>query len=466
MQQKVPHQEGGAAIEQSQHEDRMHTTEAPRRRAFLVGAEIASASSQWPVEDSLEELTLLANTAGLEVVGSIYQKLSHPYPKYFIGPGKLRELATLREHFDYDLVIFDDELTPGQTRNLERELGLGVLDRTALILDIFAQHARTHEGRLQVELAQYEYLLPRLRRQWTHLERQAGQGGTAAGGSVGLRGPGETQLELDRRAINQRIAWLKEQLAAVHRHRELYRKRRRQRGVPVIALVGYTNAGKSTLLNALSDAEVLVQDQLFATLDPTTRQIVLPNGQQVLLTDTVGFIQKLPTQLVAAFRATLEEISEAHLLLHVLDITHPNAQEQTDAVEATLRELGVQDKPMLTVLNKVDSMKGVDASEVDLLASDMGLPTDYIAVSARKGWGLDALRTRMETALASTMVFCDALIPYARNDLVSLWHERGFVEQQQFEAEGTHLTGRLPHVLFNRFADFVNGHCGNGTAGS
>ncbi|RRR78678.1 MAG: GTPase HflX, partial [Candidatus Viridilinea halotolerans] len=236
---------------------RLHTTEQPRTRAILVGAEVASMKSAWSAPDSLRELELLADTAGLEVVGSIFQRLDQPAPKFFIGPGKVKEVAALRDQTGAGLVVFDDELSPSQTRNLEEELQVGVLDRTALILDIFAQHARTHEGRLQVELAQYNYLLPRLRRQWTHLERQAGTGGgTSAGGVVGLRGPGETQLEIDRRLIDRRIAALKEQLADVHRHRELYRKRRRQNGMPVIALVGYTNAGKSTLLNALSGADV------------------------------------------------------------------------------------------------------------------------------------------------------------------------------------------------------------------
>lgn len=435
----------------------MHETEAPRKRVFLVGAEIVGLPGQWPAEDSLSELALLADTAGLDVVGQMYQRFAHPSPKYFIGPGKLRELIDLRDQYGYDMVVFDDELTPAQTRNLERELGLGVLDRTALILDIFAQHAHTHEGRLQVELAQYEYLLPRLRRQWTHLERQAGSGGTSAGGAVGLRGPGETQLELDRRAINQRIAWLKTELDGVHRHRELYRKRRRQNGVPIAALVGYTNAGKSSLLNALSGASVRAEDQLFATLDPTTRQITLPGGQTLLLTDTVGFIQKLPTQLIAAFRATLEEISEADILVHVLDITHPNAEEQTQAVEVTLRELGIRNKPLLTVLNKVDRMQGMDAAEVAGLAAQLGMPDTFIAVSARCGWGLEQLSTRLEAALASTMVALDVLIPYQRNDLVSLWHERGIVESQQFEADGTHLKGRVPHALSHRFAHLANG---------
>jgi GTPase len=433
----------------------LHPTEVPRKRVFLVGADIAGANTPWQAEDSLQELALLADTAGLDVVGHISQKLSHPSPKYFIGPGKVKEIAQHQQELGFDMVIFDDELTAAQTRNIERELDLGVLDRTALILDIFAQHARTHEGRIQVELAQYEYLLPRLRRQWTHLERQAGQGGTSAGGVVGLRGPGETQLEVDRRVINRRIAWLKEQLADVHQHREMYRKRRRKSGIPVAALVGYTNAGKSTLLNALTDANVLVEDQLFATLDPTTRQVELPGGQHILLTDTVGFIQKLPTQLVAAFRATLEEISEADILLHVLDITHPNAQEQERTVKATLQELGVAEKPTLTVLNKVDRLEGMNQGELEYLAADLGLPQNYIGISAQQKWGLDALLPRIETTLSYTMVALNAVIPYNRNDLVSLWRERGVVEYQEFEAEGTHLKGRIPSEFVSEYDRFV-----------
>lgn len=423
---------------------------------LLVGAEVASIRSRWHAEDSLRELALLADTAGLEVVGSIYQNLATPFPKHFIGPGKVREVGELRTQLKADLIIFDDELTPAQTRNLEKDLDIGVLDRTALILDIFAQHARTHEGRLQVELAQYNYLLPRLRRQWTHLERQAGTGGgTSAGGVVGLRGPGETQLELDRRLIDQRISWLKEQLADVHRHRELYRKRRRKSGIPVVALVGYTNAGKSTLLNALAGADVYAADQLFATLDPTTRQVALPGGQQVLFTDTVGFIQKLPTQLVAAFRATLEEISEADLLLHVLDITHSNAQEQAQTVEATLKELGVADRPTLTVLNKVDRLEGIAEQEVAHIVSEMELPTDFIAVSAQKGWGLDALRSRIEPAIAQSMVPMEAFIPYNRNDLVSLWHQRGVIDREEYNGDGTSISGRIPDALKIQFLRFV-----------
>jgi GTP-binding protein HflX len=429
---------------------------APRTRAILVGAEVHSFNSLWSAEDSLRELELLADTAGLEVVGSLYQRLEQPFPKHFIGPGKVREVAELRERSEAGLVIFDDELSPSQTRNLEEVLQVGVLDRTALILDIFAQHARTHEGRLQVELAQYNYMLPRLRRQWSHLERQAGTGGgTSAGGVVGLRGPGETQLEIDRRLIDQRIAWLKEQLADVHRHRELYRKRRKQVGVPVAALVGYTNAGKSTLLNALSGANVLAENQLFATLDPTTRQVTLSGNHQILLTDTVGFIQKLPTQLVAAFRATLEEINEADLLLHVVDLTHPNAQEHAQTVEKTLEDLGVSRKPTLTVLNKVDLLDGIDPAEVGLLASEMGLPSDVIAISSQRGWGLDLLGEKIVSALADMMVAMDVLIPYQRNDLVSLWHRRGVIDQEEYAGEGTYIQGRIPRALADEFTRYV-----------
>ena len=435
---------------------KLHDTQAPRQRAFLVGAEVYSAHSPWNVEDSLNELELLADTAGLDVVGKAYQKLSNPVPKFFVGPGKVKEIAALRDELHYDLVIFDDELSPSQTRNLETELNIGVLDRTALILDIFAQHASTHEGRIQVELAQYEYLLPRLRRQWTHLERQAGTGGgTSAGGVVGLRGPGETQLELDRRIIDRRMAWLKEQLADVHRHRELYRQRRRRSGVPIIALVGYTNAGKSTLLNAISGANVRAEDQLFATLDPTTRQIGLPGGGEALLTDTVGFIQKLPTQLVAAFRATLEEITEADLLLHVLDITHPNAQEHAQTVQKTLKDLKADDKPILTVLNKVDLLDGVDEAEVGQIAEKLGMPADYVAVSAARGWGIDALLARIESTLGGAMAELDALIPYRRNDLVALWHARGVIDEESYEEAGTRIQGRIPAPLMGELEQFT-----------
>jgi GTP-binding protein HflX len=309
----------------------------------------------------------------------------------------VQEVVSRRAPTDYTTVIFDDELSPSQQRNLEGALDVKVLDRTALILDIFAQHARTREGRLQVELAQHEYILPRLRGQWSHLERLEGR--------IGTRGPGETQLETDRRLIRNKISALKRQIEQVRTQRALHRRQRARQGVPVVSLVGYTNAGKSTLMHALSGADVLVEDRLFATLDPVTRRIHLPSGGAALLTDTVGFIQKLPTQLVAAFRATLEEMEEATLLLHVIDITHPDAEQQARTVEATLAELGLTDRPRLTVLNKADLLRLADGRR----RIDEGVvPTpewagEAIVVSAAKGWGLDGLRERIEEGLAAPL---------------------------------------------------------------
>jgi GTP-binding protein HflX len=351
------------------------------------------------VESSLEELALLAHTAGARVVGKVFQKLDTPNPTYYIGPGKLQEIASLRPSLQYSMVIFDDELTPSQQRNLERALGVKVIDRTALILDIFAQHARTREGRLQVELAQHQYLLPRLRGQWPHLER--------LGGGIGTRGPGETQLEMDRRLVKRRIQQLERELAKVRQHRALYRRRRSREGLPVVSLVGYTNAGKSTIMRALSGADVVVADQLFATLDPLTRRVRLPGGGWFLLTDTVGFINKLPPQVVAAFRATLEELAEADLLLHVIDITHPNAAEQAETVERTLAELGLAAKPRIAVLNKVDRLMGGDGKAVwnedevyQLLPYVRQWQPRAVLVSALRGWGLDELLRQIEEALA------------------------------------------------------------------
>ena len=325
----------------------------------MVAAELRGDRGLLRVEDSLDELRQLALTAGIEVVGQATQKLERPHSATYIGPGKVEEVQALVEELNADLIIFDDELSPRHQRNLEKIMGDGVrvLDRTALILDIFAQHARTREGALQVELAQYEYRLPRLTRQWTHLARQVGGGGGRGGvASVGLRGPGETQLEVDRRQIRERISFLKQELEGVRAHRKRHRIQRQRAQIPVVAIVGYTNAGKSTLLNAISGAGVLVEDKLFATLDPTTRRVTLPGGKVALFTDTVGFIQKLPTQLVAAFRATLEEITEADVLLHIVDITHPNAAEQARSVEDTLAELDVQDVPVIVALNKIDRL--------------------------------------------------------------------------------------------------------------
>ncbi len=346
-------------------------------------------NGRWKADASLEELSLLAKTAGADVVGSTKQRLDFVQPSTYIGKGKIAEIVADKDELGYTTVIFDDELRPSQQRNLEEALKVKVVDRTALILDIFAQHAHTKEGRMQVELAQHEYLLPRLRGQWEHLER--------LGGGIGTRGPGETQIETDRRLIRNRITLIKKQIDNVRQQRGLHRKQRAKQGVPVVSLVGYTNAGKSTLMRALSGADVLVQDQLFATLDPVTRRIRLPSGGPALLTDTVGFIQKLPTQLVAAFRATLEELEEASLLLHVVDITHPDAEQQAVTVEETLDELGLDQRPLLTVLNKVDRL---DVDEESAVTSAMPIwAHGGIPVSAAKKWGLDELLKAIEMTL-------------------------------------------------------------------
>jgi GTP-binding protein HflX len=425
-------------------------TRDPQERALLVSVDYRD--DDWDAAASLEELARLSETAGLSVVGSATQKLGHPHPNTYVGKGKLEEIADLRAELQADVVIFDDELTPAQLRNVEARLEAKVIDRTALILDIFAKRAITHEGRLQVELAQLVYRLPRLTRMWTHLERQ-GVGG------VGLRGPGETQLETDRRLARNRIAAIKDELRDVHRHRELYRDRRRRNDVPVVAIVGYTNAGKSTLLNQLTAAGVLSEDKLFATLDPTTRRITLPAGRSVLVTDTVGFINHLPTTLIAAFRATLEEIADATILLHVLDIAHPNAPEQAETVREVLQGLGVVDKPSITALNKIDLLgEDVDPAAV---AYDLGLPSDYVPISAAQGLGIDTLLRRIEEAVGQshTLARLDVRIPYARAELVNLFHRSGQVESEEHEEDGTHLTGTVPRRLEARFAAFaVDGH--------
>ncbi len=402
----------------------------------------------WPVKESLTELARLANTAGMVVVGYEVQRLEHPHPATFIGPGKVREVIAKVDETAANVVLFDDELSPRHQRELEKALDedIKLLDRTALILDIFAQHAHTREGSLQVELAQYEYRLPRLTRAWTHLARQAGGRAGGARGSVGVRGPGETQLETDRRVIGKRIAHLKQELEEVRAHRKRHRTRRRKAGMPTVALVGYTNAGKSTLLNALSDADVLVADQLFATLDPTTRRVKLPNGSLVLFTDTVGFIQKLPTQLVAAFRATLEEVTDADLLLHVMDITHPQVMRQVRAVRETLREINAANKPTINVLNKVDLLP-----DPELIPAALDQLDTPIAVSALEGQGLQKLLTRIESLLEEQMAHLDVLIPYESGELVNLFHRRGLIEQEDYTESGTHIQGRIPRELIGHF---------------
>ena len=407
-----------------------------------------SSGDHWPVEESLAELAQLARTAGLVVVGQATQRLKHPHSATFIGPGKAREVAGRVTETAADVVIFDDELSLRHQRELEEVLGEGIklLDRTALILDIFAQHAHTREGALQVELAQYEYRLPRLTRAWTHLARQAGGRAGGTTGGVGVRGPGETQLETDRRVIGKRISRLKQELEGVRAHRGRHRARRRREGIPVVAIVGYTNAGKSTLLNALAGADVLVEDKLFATLDPTTRRVALPGGGVALFTDTVGFIQKLPAQLVAAFRATLEEVTEADLLLHVLDVAHPQVARQAGAVYETLEEIGAAGKPIVDALNKIDRLPTSDA----ILPLMAGFPNS-VAISALTGEGLELLLTRVEGVFEAHMVRLDVLIPYELGELVDLFHRRGLIEQEEHTGAGTRIVGRMPRGLAVRF---------------
>ena len=373
----------------------LHSTRPSIEKAFLVGVEVKGRAQRWSAEDSIEELAQLAQTAGAKVEGAMIQRVEKPNHTSYIGKGKVEELAELREKVGYDLVIFDDELSPLQQRNLEEALNVKIIDRTALILDIFAKRAQTREGRLQVELAQLHYLLPRLVGEWSHLER--------LGGGIGTRGPGETQLETDRRIVKNKILHVQDEIESVRKHRALYRRQRTTQAIPVVSIVGYTNSGKSTLMNALSHSSVLVEDKLFATLDPTTRRVSLPNQQEMLLTDTVGFIQKLPTLLVAAFRATLEELDEADLLLHVIDITHRNAAEQSATVENILRDLKLDAKPRIAVLNKLDLLVPTENDMGEFIAKSAAAQgKDAVLISASKRWGLKELLGKIAEKLAGS----------------------------------------------------------------
>jgi GTPase len=418
-----------------------------------VGVEIKGKSTLWSMEDSLAELAQLADTAGLAVAGSVTQRLDRPNPATLIGSGKVEDLVALRADSGANVVVFDEELSPAQQREIEKAIhndNVKVLDRTALILDIFARHAHTREGALQVELAQLEYRLPRLTRAWTHLARQAG-GAAARGGAggVGLRGPGETQLEVDRREIGHRIAHLKRELEEVRSHRAQYRRHRVKEAIPVVSLVGYTNAGKSTLLNKMSGANVYAADQLFATLDPTTRRVTVPGGREVLFTDTVGFIQKLPTTLVAAFRATLEEINEADILVHVVDITHANAQAQAAAVLQVLQDLQATDQPIITALNKIDRLPNADE-----LSDELEDLPDAVAVSALTGQGLDELLARVEKVLDGELVTIKVLLSFERGDLLGLIHQRGTIQIEEHLPKGTLVLGKVPAGLLPRLQPY------------
>lgn len=419
----------------------LHSTETPiPDKAWLIAAAVG-ATPVAAAEESLRELSRLATTAGAELLGESLCRIRDIHPGTYLGKGKLAELAEECKAAGANLIIFDEDLTPAQGRNLEAIFGIRILDRTQLILDIFAQHALTQEGRLQIELAQLQYLIPRLRGLWTHLERQKG--------GIGLKGPGEKQLELDRRRIEERITRIRKDLSAVRRRRAEMRRGRRRHGWALVTLVGYTNAGKSTLLNYLTQAGVLADDKLFATLDPTTRQLLLPNNQRCLLTDTVGFIRKLPHHLVESFKATLEEVNEADLLLHIIDTSHPRVQDQIAAVENVIRELGAQDKPVLAVLNKTDIHQA--AIQAKRLTEQFA---HSACISATTGEGTDALRQMIADLLRSRTAHLHLKIPAREGAILAMLHAQGNILRQTLEEETWILEAVVPQERAAVFLPF------------
>lgn len=411
-------------------------------RAILIGMEWGRNDSLWTVDDSLEELKQLADTAGATVIKKFIQKRPKPDPAFFIGRGKVQELALFAQQENIDLCIFDDELSPAQQRNIESVMGIRILDRTALILDIFAQRARTNEGKLQVELAQLQYTLPRIMGKGLMLSR--------LGGGIGTRGPGETKLEVDRRRIRDRIAFIKEQIEKVKAVRSLHRSKRKKNNVFEVSLVGYTNAGKSTLLNTLTNSDIYAKDQLFATLDPTTRQLTLPNKQEIIITDTVGFIQRLPHQLIAAFRSTLEVVTEADLLVHVIDVSHELYKEQAAAVHEVLKEIGAETKPVITVYNKIDKLPP-DSKLADRLA----LEEDTVCISAAKKLNLESLQQMIESHLKSKAVEVTLCIPYAETAKAAQLHETANVLEQEYTENGAVMKVILPVEDLEAYNEYI-----------
>lgn len=411
-------------------------------RAILIGIEWGRNDSLWTVDDSLEELKQLADTAGATVIKKFIQKRSKPDPAFFIGRGKVQELALYAQQENIDLCVFDDELSPAQQRNIESVMGIRILDRTALILDIFAQRARTNEGKLQVELAQLQYTLPRIMGKGLMLSR--------LGGGIGTRGPGETKLEVDRRRIRDRIAFIKDQIEKVKAVRSLHRSKRKKNNVFEVSLVGYTNAGKSTLLNTLTNSDIYAKDQLFATLDPTTRQLTLPNKQEIIITDTVGFIQRLPHQLIAAFRSTLEVVTEADLLVHVIDVSHELYKEQAAAVHEVLKEIGAETKPVITVYNKIDKLPP-DSKLADRLA----LEEDTVCISAAKKLNLESLQQMIESHLKSKAVEVTLCIPYAETAKAAQLHETANVLEQEYTENGAVMKVILPVEDLEAYNEYI-----------
>jgi len=476
---------------QTEREDRLYVSSSGsnivREKCILIGVEDLSAKRKdmqalkynynpeeievyFTLEQSMEEMKELISTAGMELAAIVTQRLNEINPKTYIGTGKVKEAQDLLNQEDCCTVIFDAELSPGQQKSLENifnkeviqndflgsDQTVKVIDRTALILDIFAQHAKTREGKLQVDLALHEYRKPRLTKMWTHLERQSGAGG------VGLRGPGESQLEIDKRLIRDRIIVLKRKIDSVQKQRDIHRKARDNLGLPVLALVGYTNAGKSTLLNYLTRAGVMAENILFATLDPTTRKVKLPGLKthpEVLLTDTVGFIQKLPTQLVAAFRATLEEVKEADVLLHVIDVSNPVWQKQEVAVKRVLKEIGAEDKIMVRALNKIDLL---DQDVAEDLQYQAAMRDDYsVAISSLTGEGMTDLVATIEDAMMSMLIPIEVILPYANGKEVNMVQEVGHVEEIEYRENGTYLLARVPEAIANRLRPFYMNHSNN-----
>ncbi|HEV3243368.1 MAG TPA: GTPase HflX [Chthoniobacterales bacterium] len=410
-------------------------------RALLIGLE-KQGVSKWDLQDSLEELAELATSAGAEVVDTVTQKLQRPTAPYYIGKGKAEAIKHSFQDREVTSVIFDDELSPAQGRNLENLLARKVLDRTQLILDIFAQRARSREGRLQIELAQLQYLLPRLTRMWDHLSRQTG--------GIGTRGPGETQLEVDRRRVQERIARLERELEAVRKTRAVQRQGRKRHQWPVAAVVGYTNAGKSTLLNLLTGADVVAENRLFATLDPTTRSFVLPNKQRVLLTDTVGFLRKLPHTLIESFKATLEEVSEADLLIHIVDLSHPRVDDQMEAVDGVIKELDAFGKQTLIVFNKIDKMQNRELAETYVKRFP-----DSVAISARTGEGVNNLVQALQDTLSAWRLRSRFRIPASESALIAEIHRVGHVLELHYEGEGALIVAHVPPELAQKLERYA-----------
>lgn len=420
------------------------TLASKQERAICVSLEYNGMGDMlgWTIDDSLEELKQLADTAGAVVVAKFKQKRPKPDPAFFIGQGKVHDLALYAQANNVDLCIFDDELSPAQQRNIEQAMGIHVIDRTGLILDIFAQRARTNEGKLQVELAQLQYMLPRIMGKGLSLSR--------LGGGIGTRGAGETKLELDRRRIRDRIAFIKDCIDKVKGVRDLHRAGRAKQQVPTIGIVGYTNAGKSTLLNTLTNSDIYAMDQLFATLDPTSRQLILPNKQETVLTDTVGFIQRLPHQLVASFRSTLEDTIEADILLHVIDVSHVLYEEQSRAVYKVLEDIGVTDTPIITVYNKIDKLP----DDSDLLAKLKDVP-DAVCISAKKGINLDALLNLVQEKLQKNSVEEDFYIPYVEGSVLSQLHKIGTVMAEEYLDDCTKVHAVVPADYFAMFEKYT-----------